>query len=218
MVCYCVHKSLALESILTKVSGIISFHLQLGMLYGLSPFKYVCFALLSHIHDYAEKCPECVVTCILSSDHTGAWNESVRKDLASSSFSDILMRVEQDTDSDLVKLWDVIMTVTFLQLLKFVKLWCQHMHPERAFKRHWMLYATQPLVCPIQRKTKRCVSFWKHCFLQTSQGARRFLLDPVCLALPFLIVIWISFLIQVVVLLQHANGHSPLFSTEINTV
>lgn len=111
------------------------------------------------------------------------------------------------------------MTVKFLQMLKWsMKMWCQHMYPDRAFKRQWMLYATQPVVCPIQKKTNRCVSFWKNCFLQSSQGARRFRLDPVCLALPFLIVIWISFLIQVIVLLQHANGHSPLFSTEISTV
>jgi hypothetical protein len=91
------------------------------------------------------------------------------------------------------------MTVTFLQLLnQFTKTWCQPLHPERAFRRHWMFYATQVIVCPIQRKTNRCVSFWKHCFLQCFQGARRFLLDPVCLALPLLRVIWISFLIQVI--------------------
>ena len=81
-----------------------------------------------------------------------------------------------------------------------MKLWCQHLFPHRAFKRHWIHCVRQVGLCLIERKTWRCVCLWRDHFLKFSKDARLFLLDPVCLALPFLIVIWMSFLIQVIII------------------
>lgn len=96
----------------------------------------------------------------------------------------------------------IIITVTFLQFLsqlsQYMKVWCLHLPPHRELRRSCMLYARQLVLCQIQRKMSRCVAFWKHHFLKSSQGAKPFLLAHVCQALPFLIVIWMYFLIQVI--------------------